>query len=56
MIEMFAFSDQQIPPPVNWQKFESLCWDLWRAEWSDPNTKKTVDKDSRSMVLISMED
>lgn len=30
----------QIPPPSNWQDFESLCCDLWREIWRDPNTKK----------------
>ncbi len=34
------FSNFQIPPPSNWQDFESLCCDLWREIWEDPNTKK----------------
>src|SRR4051812_38732769 len=37
---MPAFSASQIPPPKNWQDFESLCWDLWRRIWNDPNTQK----------------
>lgn len=30
----------QIPPPQNWQDFESLCCDLWAQIWNDENTKK----------------
>jgi hypothetical protein len=37
---MPAFSASQIPPPKNWQEFESLCWDLWRRIWNDPYTQK----------------
>jgi hypothetical protein len=37
---MPSFSASQIPPPKNWQEFESLCWDLWRRIWNDPNTQK----------------
>lgn len=34
------FSNLQIPPPSHWSDFESLCCDLWRVIWEDPNTKK----------------
>lgn len=37
---MTRFSSFQIPPPANWQDFESLCCDLWREIWEDPNTQK----------------
>jgi hypothetical protein len=37
---MLSFSNLQIPPPSNWQDFESLCCDLWREIWKDPNTQK----------------
>lgn len=37
---MPQYSAFQIPPPKNWQEFESLCWDLWRRIWNDPNTQK----------------
>lgn len=37
---MSQFSAFQIPPPKNWQDFETLCWDLWRRIWRDPNTQK----------------
>ena len=37
---MPTFSRLQIPPPTNWQDFESLCCDLWREIWKDPNTQK----------------
>lgn len=37
---MTQFSRFQVPPPSNWQDFESLCCDLWRAIWKDPNTQK----------------
>lgn len=30
----------QIPPPQNWQDFESLCCDLWARLWNDQNTQK----------------
>ena len=30
----------QFPPPKNWQDFENLAYDLWRAIWNDPNTQK----------------
>lgn len=32
-------SDFQIPPPVDWQRFETLCWRLWRELLRDPNTQ-----------------
>tara|TARA_R110002167_G_scaffold77944_8_gene216087 strand:- start:17397 stop:21308 length:3912 start_codon:yes stop_codon:yes gene_type:complete len=35
-----TFSSLQIPPPKNWQDFESLCCDLWGEIWNDPNTQK----------------
>jgi hypothetical protein len=28
-------SDVQISPPDNWQKFESLCLDIFRHQWDD---------------------
>jgi hypothetical protein len=34
------FSNLQIPPPSHWPDFESLCCDLWRKIWEDPNAKK----------------
>jgi tetratricopeptide (TPR) repeat protein len=37
---MISFINAQIPPPSNWQDFESLCADLWRAIWNDPDTQK----------------
>lgn len=37
---MPKYSAFQIPPPKNWQDFESLCWDLWRRIWNDPGTQK----------------
>lgn len=37
---MPRFSSFQIPPPSKWQDFESLCCDLWREIWKDPNTQK----------------
>lgn len=37
---MPIFFSLQIPPPANWQDFESLCCDLWREIWKDPNTQK----------------
>jgi hypothetical protein len=30
----------QIPPPSNWQDFETLCCDLWRNIWNDLNAVK----------------
>ena len=37
---MIGISNSQIPPPTNWQDFETLCWDLWRSIWNDPETQK----------------
>lgn len=37
---MLSFSNLQTPPPSNWQDFETLCCDLWRSIWKDPNTQK----------------
>lgn len=37
---MPMFSATQVPPPKNWQDFESLCWDLWRRIWKDSATQK----------------
>ncbi|MBJ8476468.1 hypothetical protein [Acinetobacter bereziniae] len=33
-----SFNDFQIPPPLDWQKFERLCRDIWAKEWNDSNT------------------
>lgn len=33
-------SSIQVPPPANWQDFESLCSELWRQLWNDPDTQK----------------
>ena len=30
----------QLPPPSNWQDFETLCCDLWRALWKDRNAMR----------------
>ncbi|MBI5537891.1 MAG: hypothetical protein HY898_34535 [Deltaproteobacteria bacterium] len=30
----------QIPPPANWQDFETLCHDLWRDVWQDDEAQK----------------
>lgn len=30
----------QLPPPANWQDFESLCLDVWRELWRDPYAQK----------------
>lgn len=30
----------QLPPPANWQDFESLCLSLWSDIWGDPNAQK----------------
>ncbi len=32
--------DYSIPPPTNWEAFESLCRDLWAEIWNDTNTQK----------------
>jgi len=45
--EMPTFSKLQIPPPKNWQDFETLCCDLWRRIWKDPNTQKHGRKGQR---------
>lgn len=37
---MPSFHNLQIPPPSNWQDFESLCCDLWKDIWKDPDTQK----------------
>ncbi|MGQ3685945.1 MAG: hypothetical protein ACUBOA_13210 [Candidatus Loosdrechtia sp.] len=37
---MPTFSNSQILPPANWQDFQSICCDLWRQIWKDPNTQK----------------
>lgn len=30
----------QLPPPANWQDFESLCLALWSEIWGDPTAQK----------------
>lgn len=30
----------QLPPPSSWEKFESLCKDIFAIEWGDSNTKR----------------
>lgn len=37
---MVELSDYQIPPPRNWQRFESLCHRLWREILRDPSAQK----------------
>jgi tetratricopeptide (TPR) repeat protein len=37
---MPLISGMQIPPPQNWQDFETLCCDLWRRIWKDQDTRK----------------
>ena len=37
---MTEFSNRQIPPPLNWEEFESLCCDLWAEILKDSNTSK----------------
>ncbi|KKG83066.1 toll/interleukin-1 receptor domain-containing protein [Methanosarcina mazei] len=39
-ILMPCFFNFQVPPPSNWQDFESLCWDLWRGIWEEPYIQK----------------
>ena len=34
------FNDLQILPPANWEKFEDLCLDIFRAQWGDPYATK----------------
>ncbi|WP_156516649.1 hypothetical protein [Paraburkholderia caribensis] len=35
-----GYAIYQLPPPANWEIFESLCRDVFSAEWSDPATQK----------------
>ncbi|MGX9773161.1 hypothetical protein ACWYXN_06570 [Janthinobacterium aestuarii] len=37
---MTTFSTVQIPPPSDWNAFESLCRDLWAEIWRDKNAQK----------------
>lgn len=30
----------QLPPPANWQDFESMCLAIWRELWGDPAAQK----------------
>jgi hypothetical protein len=30
----------QLPAPAHWQDFESICRDLFAAEWGDTDTKR----------------
>lgn len=32
----------QLPPPANWEEFETLCWDLWKIIWEDNTTQKNA--------------
>ncbi len=38
--EQMDFNDLQILPPGNWEKFEDLCLDIFRAQWGDPYASK----------------
>ena len=33
-------TNKKIPAPNNWQDFESICLDLFRREWNDPNLRR----------------
>ena len=35
-----GYAIYQLPPPSNWEAFESLCRDVFSAEWGDPTTQK----------------
>ncbi|WP_141723460.1 hypothetical protein [Burkholderia sp. A2] len=35
-----GYAIYQLPPPANWEVFESLCRDVFSAEWGDPTTQK----------------
>lgn len=37
---MTEFSNRQIPPPLNWEEFESLCCDLWGELLNDSSISK----------------
>lgn len=37
---MSNLANYQYPPPKHWQDFESLCHDLWKEIWKDPNAQK----------------
>lgn len=37
---MASLTNLELPPPGNWQDFESLCRDLWQRTWDDPDTQK----------------
>ena len=32
--------NMQYAPPKNWQDFELLCLDVWKAEWNSSNAKR----------------
>lgn len=34
------YDQYQLPPPSSWEKFESLCKDIFAIEWDDPTTKR----------------
>jgi|GEM_PF-1753643 len=34
------FSALDIPPPKYWQDFETLCCEIWKIRWNDPNAQK----------------
>ncbi|CAM2175150.1 SAVED domain-containing protein [Burkholderia orbicola] len=37
---MSTFSDYQVPAPLDWQRFERLCRDLFSAHWGDPSAQQ----------------
>ena len=54
---MPSFSQLQIPPPSNWQDFESLCCDLGEKKSGRILTlKKMDDKGNPKMESIYLED
>lgn len=38
---MASIEKYQILAPADWQDFEKLCRDLWRAIWDDPGAPRT---------------
>ena len=37
---MFSLSQLQFSPPIQWRDFESLCHEVFRAEWDDFHSQK----------------
>ncbi len=46
--------DYRLPIPRNWQDFESICHQLWKEIWNDPNAQKNGRQGQADNLIIGI--